>query len=324
MTILVTGATGFIGSHVARYLSDMGRAPRMMFRRPRRASMLKDLDGELVIADLDSRPSLRRAVDGVDAVIHLAGRATFEPYEVVAPTLVGGTRAMAEAAADAGVNAFVFASSAFVYPSVHGPITFDTDPHPLTGYGRAKLEAEGILGDISQTSGMRTAYPRLPHVYGAGSILFDYVEGGFVPFAGDMEATYSHLHVDDAVRVLVAAVDAGVEGAVPVGDENPVTWRTFFSTIQTYRPDVRVIDLPEGIIEKLLRLVEPVRRHTRASMITPDTVRGWRLDQAVDSEEAWRRLDIEPRHASIETGIPATLETILPDDWVHSVADRRR
>lgn len=324
MTTLVTGATGFIGSHVSRLLSDAGRHPRMMFRRRKRAELLSDLDGELVIADLDSTPSLRRAAQGVDSVIHLAGRATFEPYPVVAPTLVEGTRAMAEVAAEAGVDTFVFSSSALVYPSLDTPIDSDTPVDPEIGYGQAKAEAEEILTRISSSTGMRVVFPRLPHVYGADSILFSHVDRGLVPFPGDMRATYSHLHVDDAARVLVAAVDEKVEGPIPIGDHSPVEWKTFFDTVQVYDPKLRVVDLPGAILERALRLIEPLRRHRRPSMATPDAIHAWLMNQHIDSRQGWKRLGVEPIHDSVETGIPAALETTLPEAWRHSLSDRRR
>jgi nucleoside-diphosphate-sugar epimerase len=324
VTTLVTGATGFIGSHVSRLLSDTGRQPRMMFRRRKRAELLSELDGELVIADLGSPPSLRRAAQGAQSVIHLAGRATFEPYSVVAPTLVEGTRAMAEAAVEAGVETFVFSSSALVYPSAKTPIDADTPVDPEIGYGRAKIEAEQILTEIGSSTDMRVVFPRLPHVYGADSILFGYIERGLVPFPGDMDATYSHLHVDDAARALVAAVDGGVEGPLPIADNSPVEWQRFFDTVQVYDPELRVVDLPGAVLERALRLVEPLRRHRRPSMATPDAIHAWLMNQKIDAEQSWKLLGIQPIHESIATGIPAALETTLPEAWRHSLSDRRR
>lgn len=324
MTTLVTGATGFVGWHVTRLLSDQGHKPRMMFRRPGRARILADLDGEQVIADLGSEPSLRRAAAGVNAVIHLAGRATFEPYGVIAPTLVEGTRSIARAAADAGAEVFVFASSTFVYPSVEDPIDEDTPTGPRLGYGRAKLEAEQLLERVAQSTGMRVICIRLPHVYGARSIMFDFVRRGFVPFAGDMDAIFSHLHVEDAARALVRAVDTAPSGPLQLSDLNSVQWRDFFSVLHVYQPDLRVFDLPARPIERLLRAIEPLRRHRSPSMVTPDTVRGWRLNQPVDATSTWERLELEPLHETIETGIPASLEASIPAEWRHSLADRRR
>ncbi|RPJ09351.1 MAG: NAD-dependent epimerase/dehydratase family protein, partial [Deltaproteobacteria bacterium] len=69
--VLVTGATGFIGYEVAKQLAEKGFKPRLLVRRPLRGMILKSLDAELVQGDLLEARSLRRAVEGIDTVIHL-------------------------------------------------------------------------------------------------------------------------------------------------------------------------------------------------------------------------------------------------------------
>ena len=74
--VLVTGATGLIGVAVVRRLNEEGVRPRVMVRREARLPLLTPLDVEPVHGDLLSPPSARRAVEGIDTIIHLAGRAT--------------------------------------------------------------------------------------------------------------------------------------------------------------------------------------------------------------------------------------------------------
>ena len=78
--VLVTGATGFIGIEVSRHLAERGMRPRLMVRRPVRGLMLRNLDAEIMQADIRSPDSLRRIMSGIDTVVHLGARAAFEPY----------------------------------------------------------------------------------------------------------------------------------------------------------------------------------------------------------------------------------------------------
>ena len=78
--VLVTGATGFIGIEVSRQLAERGMRPRLMVRRPVRGLMLRNLEAEIMQADIRSPKSLDRILKGMDTVIHLGARAAFEPY----------------------------------------------------------------------------------------------------------------------------------------------------------------------------------------------------------------------------------------------------
>ena len=89
--VLVTGATGFIGIEVSRQLAERGLRPRLMVRRPVRGLMLRNLDAEIMQADIRSPESLRRILSGVDTVIHLGARAAFEPYQRLYPSIVQGS-----------------------------------------------------------------------------------------------------------------------------------------------------------------------------------------------------------------------------------------
>lgn len=111
--ILVTGASGFIGSHVARYLAQRGEPLRLLVRKASDRTLIQGLDAEICEGDLKDVSSLREAVQGCDAVFHVAADYrlwTPAPQDVYA-TNVDGTRNLLEAARRARVERIVYTSS---------------------------------------------------------------------------------------------------------------------------------------------------------------------------------------------------------------------
>lgn len=320
MRILLTGATGFIGYEVARQLSAAGVKTRVMVRRVTRAPLLASLDVQPVHGDLLAPASLARAVKGVDAVIHLAGRASFESYDLVRPTIVDGTASLAEIAADAGVERFIFGSSMFVYDGTE-PVTDTTVARPSLDYGRAKLEAEAALAAVTSSSGLSTACIRLPHVYGATSLLFGLARRRLVVMPGSGENTFAQLHVEDAARCLISAAVNGWTGVAPVADQLNVTWNEFFDVLTTFAPRTRVVHVPARLATAAAATANPLFRRVGPTLVSSQTIRGWNLDLPVATDTLWSALDLEPRYPTVLEGIPATLDSSVAFGWRHPVFD---
>jgi nucleoside-diphosphate-sugar epimerase len=323
--VLVTGGSGLIGVEVVRQLCEAGVRPRVIVRRPHRAGLLRPFDVEPIAGDLGVPESLERAVQGIDTVIHLGGRATFERYSRLAPTLVHGTAALADLAAKAGVQHFVFASSALVYNSSATPIDRETATDPQIGYGQAKVEAERRLAEISERTGLAVANLRLPHVYGPQSILFQQIRRGIALFPGAMTNQYAHLHVEDAARLLIAASTRRWTGTAPIADRYNATFNEFFEIVSTYFPRLRLIRLPQQLGRAGAAVLEPaLSRHARTTLFTPDTVTGFNLNLPMDTAATWRELDLQPVHPTISEGIPASLDGYVQFLWRHPAYDHRR
>jgi len=146
---LVTGATGFIGSHVVRALADRGDELRLLARRKSRVERLDGLDFERAIGDVTDRRAVRRAMAGVERVFHVAGSTSLrsQDRESVWDTNVRGTRIVLESALEAGVERVVLTSSVAAIGVGHHrkPIdetaTFDIG-HLGIAYVNSKHEAE--------------------------------------------------------------------------------------------------------------------------------------------------------------------------------------
>jgi nucleoside-diphosphate-sugar epimerase len=322
--ILVTGSTGFIGYEVSRLLASQGRQPRLMVRRPLRGPLVSPLEAEIIQGDLESLESLERAVDGIDTIIHLAARATFEDYSVLSPTIVGGSVALMKAAKKADVKNFVYSSSLLVYSNQTQPIGKDTPAGTKVGYGRAKLEAEKTLSEMAQEAGIRFAAVRLPHVYGARNLIFEQVRRGWVIFPGKGKKPFAHLHEKDAARVLIHIADTDWSGKSAVADNLAASWKEFYDVIHRYHPRFRVIHVPKWMALLMTRFLSTASRlRSTPFLYTPGGVIGWNLALPVQTGLLWEELGIEPEYPTIYDGIPAVLDDSVAYRWLHPLADRK-
>jgi dihydroflavonol-4-reductase len=146
---LVTGATGFIGSHVARALAGRGDELRLLTRRKSQIDLLADLEFERAIGDVTDRRAVRRAMADVERVFHVAGRTSLrsQDRQAVWDTNVRGTRIVLESALDAEVERVVLTSSVAAIgvgkkpKPVDETATFDIGHLGIT-YVNSKHEAE--------------------------------------------------------------------------------------------------------------------------------------------------------------------------------------
>jgi nucleoside-diphosphate-sugar epimerase len=211
MKVLVTGATGFLGTHICAALRADGCGLRILTRDT------VDVPGAEVIQyrDIDDVARLRAAMCGVDAVVHLAARVhvmrddTPDPLAAFRAINVDLTRRLGEEAAQAGVRLFLLASSVkAVGEETSIPWNEDVLPAPRDPYGVSKLEAEKVLVSIAQASTMSTLILRLPAVYGPGVRanilqLFDIVNRGLpLPLAG-IDNRRSWVYVGNVAATIV-------------------------------------------------------------------------------------------------------------------------
>ncbi len=319
----MTGATGFIGIEVSRQLAAMGWKPRLMVRRPLRGIMLKNLRAEIMQADLTRPGSLDRVLSGVEAVIHLGARAAFEPYPRLYPSIVKGSLHLMRAAVRAGVKHFVFGGSLLVYPGAAADIDQETPAAPQSGYGRAKLEAEKRLQDTAAMAGIRFVSLRLPHVYGAHSLLFDQVRHGRIFFPGKANNRFAHLHVADAARALIHAADGDMEGCRVIADDMSCTWNDFFETVKTYYPRLRVAHVPRGLAYVGTRILDVAFPMVGQSNPYPSgAVSSWNLNLPVAAGSFRKVLGFDPGFPSIHDGIPSVLDDSISFYWLPSNLDR--
>lgn len=198
MNILVTGATGKVGSRLSRRLARRGHHIRALVRDRARAEDLRGAGVELVEGDLLDAASLAAAVRGVDAVAHCAAffrGATAEQAHAVNDL---GTQHLARAARDAKVKRFLFTSTGLVYgPNGGRPASEDDPCAPIAAYPVSKLDAERFLLAME---GLDVVVLRLPFVYGDGDPHIEEVVPMMRAFSPTQKMSVAH-HVDVAQAV---------------------------------------------------------------------------------------------------------------------------
>ncbi len=215
---LVTGAAGFMGSHLVELLVERGVRVRATARPRRDTSFFDRLGVEFVPADLARPDSIPALFDGdVDRVFHLGAICNFStPYDELHPTNVQGVARITRLALDAGVRRFVHASSTSVYGRYRGRPFQEDDPRdPCEDYGRSKRDGEDVVWQRVQ-QGLPAIVTRPCTVYGprcndgAGKAFSRPTSLGAIPGRGeqllanvraeDVAAALEHLsHLDEAV-----------------------------------------------------------------------------------------------------------------------------
>lgn len=214
MNVLVTGATGFVGSHVVDVLLERGHCVSFVARTTSNMRWLEGKPVTRVDGSLFDLHSLKTAVEGVDVVIHVAGLTSARNEAEFMRGNFDATQNLMDAvrAYRPSLKRFVHISSLAVSGPAHDeahPITEEMSTHPITAYGRTKLLAEQL---VRATSDIPWTIIRPPAVYGqrdsAIFTFFQTVDKGLATFIGFGEKKLSLVHVRDLARGIVDAAFA--------------------------------------------------------------------------------------------------------------------
>jgi dihydroflavonol-4-reductase len=224
MTTLVTGATGFLGSAVARLLLAEGRAVRVLTRANADSRNIDGLDVERVTGDLTDAASLKAAVQGCDALYHVAADYRLwipRPQEIYAAN-VEGTRNLMQAALAAGIPRIVYTSSvAALGLTKDGTPAREDLPVGLGDmvghYKRSKFLAEEAVREMVASDGLPAVIVNPSTPIGArdikptptGRIIVDFVNGRMPAY---VETGLNIVHVKDCARGHLLAFERGTVG----------------------------------------------------------------------------------------------------------------
>ena len=211
MRVLVTGATGFTGGHLAATLAARGDEVRALVRPKSRArfdrSPLAAAGVTAVEGDLTNPASMRRAMPGVEVVYHIAAtyREAGQPNAAYRAINVQGTRHVLEAAREAGVRRVVHCSTGGVHGHIANPPANEEAPfNPGDVYQQTKLEAEQLAREFGKSSGLDVVVARPIGIYGPGDTRFLRMFRGLArrrfPLIGSGQVYYHLTFIDDLVE----------------------------------------------------------------------------------------------------------------------------
>ena len=317
MRVLITGGTGFTGSHAVRRYLARGHSVRVLDNQ--KGVFFDELSGagaEIEIGSVAERAAVRKALEGVELVHHIAAafRDINVPKSVYKSVNVDGTRFVAEEALRGGARRVVYCSTEGVHGHVADPPANEEAPiAPEDYYQQTKWEGEIAFREVV-AQGLDGVILRPTGIYGPGDparflMLFRMVKRGHFFIVGDGRARYHPLYIDnlcDAFELAAEKPEARGETFL-VADDRSLTWNELIPLVaKTLGIDVRIHHLPLGPVWLAAALCEgacwpfgvtPPLFRRRAEMFSHM--------RAFDISKARRVLGYEPQ-VPLEEGLART------------------
>jgi dihydroflavonol-4-reductase len=314
MTTLVTGATGLVGSHVTRLLVERGDEVRVLVRPGSRIADLEELGVELTHGDVLDRPSVRRALRGVQRLFHVAGLTSLRASaDTLFAVNVDGTRVVLEEALRAGVARAVYTSSvAAVGPAPRGSTADELQVFRAGRYGlpyvNAKHEAESVAMRLA-AQGLPLVVVNPAHVFGAGDhhrssteLVRRFLRGQIPAY---VDGALNVVDADDVARGHLLADERGTVGERYIlGNRNFTLDRLFADLGRLSGVEPPALKLPLSAALAMARAAELAPGRPAVTVVE---VRAASLWWAFRSTKAKRELGWRPAHHE------DTLQTTI--DW---------
>ncbi|MFO0841917.1 MAG: NAD-dependent epimerase/dehydratase family protein [Gemmataceae bacterium] len=317
---LITGATGFLGGHLAEACRARGDEVVALVRDGSDAAALERLGAAVVRGDMTRLPA--GLLDGVEVVYHAAAKVgDWGPAEEYRAVNVEGLRGLLEACRGRRLRRFVHFSSLGVYAARHHSGTDESEPLPerhIDGYTQSKVEAELLALEYHRTHGVPVVILRPGFIYGPGDRtllpkLVQNLRAGIVWWLGSGEQALNCIFIDNLVEAALLAADKdGVEGRVyNLTDGERVSKRQFINGVADglgiKRPWLRS---PLWLARVTAWWMEPLARALRfrePPRLTQARLKFLGLNLDFSTERARRELGYSPA-TTFERGLTKTLE----------------
>lgn len=240
MKVLVTGATGFIGSHLVDALLARGDEVRILVRRSSNIEKFKRKNIEIVFGDIRDVASLKKATEDIDVVYHLAAllggpNVTSEELREVN---VRGTKIILEASAANNAKRFLYLSAGAVMGNSKQMADETVECNPFTPYAQSKYDAEQLVLKYMNDYNLPVTIVRSTMVYGPGEIhsklkMVQMIEKGLFRIIGDGKNRVSWVYADNIVQgIILASIKERTIGEIYIiSDERPYTMNELVEAI---------------------------------------------------------------------------------------------
>ena len=320
MKILVTGGTGFTGKALVRRLLDDGhQVVALDYKEGLKTEELRQWGAEVVIGTVTDRECVKRCMQGVEIVQHLAAafRELNVPESHYDHVNVDGTRICLEEAHAAGVKKFIYCSTCGIHGNVKDPPT-DEDHNiaPADYYQSTKYKAEPVCLDFMKQTGMPVTILRPSAIYGPGDperfqMIFRRVARGRFPMFGSGKTLYHPVYIDNLVDAFVLAMDLnkGNGEAYLIADEEYVSIKDLVQRIgRALAVDVKIKHYPIWPVIIAGHVCEKVCTPLRITPpIFPRRVDWYRQNRAFNINKAKRDLGYNPK-VGLDEGLRRTGE----------------
>jgi nucleoside-diphosphate-sugar epimerase len=323
---LVTGANGFVGSHLVEGLLSKGYHVICLVRKTSNLRWLSGLNVEYVYADISEKESLKNVLKNVGFVFHVAGLTKAKTEEEYFKANYQGTKNLIEACIEDNpqIKRFVYISSqAAVGPGKDDQPLDETAPcNPVTDYGKSKLEGEKIVLEFSLKLPVTIIRP--PAVYGPrdSDILsfFKVANKGFKTLFGKGESYLSLCYIEDLVDgIILAAESPKATGQIYfIADDQIYSWREAFRIVaKALNKKTITLKIPKVFLYTIAFVSENIARLLgKPTVINVQKVR--EITQKYwlcDVSKAKRELGFSPKYP-LEEGAKKTVKWYKEKGWL--------
>uniref|UniRef100_A0A832CVG2 NAD(P)-dependent oxidoreductase n=1 Tax=Ignavibacterium album TaxID=591197 RepID=A0A832CVG2_9BACT len=323
---VVTGGTGFVGSHLVDLLLDKGYEVRCITRKSSDLKWLKDKDVKIFDCGLYNKEALKEVIRDVDYVYHVAGVVKSKTKEGYFRGNVDTTRTLIEATLESNSNLkrfLVVSSQTVTGPSLDGkPVNEETECRPITTYGKSKLEEEKLV--LSFKDILPITICRAPAVYGERDteifIYFKTFSKGLTTTIGFNEKKLSLIHVLDLVNgFYLAATNEKSKGQIYfISSEEFYTWPQINKiTSKIIGKNPVVIKVPHFLVYTIAAVAQFAAMFS-SKPATLNIEKAKDITQQYwicDTSKAVRELGYR-QNISIEEGIKRTIEWYKKMNWI--------